>query len=252
MPLAALCAKADEKKIDVRCMVRHVECKDSVTYGEGVAKVSYDCDLPVMGEAAVVKGVLGWIMPLLVDEDVMATFSVDAGSTRENIEDALESQVKNYLEQDYPDLKEMNTDADYPICMDHLYEVKVAYEDAQRITFLVTAYFYGGGAHGSTFIAGATFSKADGHRLTISELLPGYTTVQVRAELRRGLRQYFGVKTDQQLKQELQIDHLNMQNFPLPDTDPWLDADGVQFLYQQYEIACYAAGMPNVTIKPRK
>ena len=35
---------------------------------------------------------------------------------------------------------------------------------------------------------------------------------------------------------------------PLPITDPWITSNGVEFIYQQYEIAAYACGMPNVTL----
>ena len=35
---------------------------------------------------------------------------------------------------------------------------------------------------------------------------------------------------------------------PLPVTDPWLTRDGIVFLYQEYEIACYAMGRPSVIL----
>ena len=35
---------------------------------------------------------------------------------------------------------------------------------------------------------------------------------------------------------------------PLPATDPWLTKKGVSFIYQQYEIAPYAAGMPSFVL----
>jgi hypothetical protein len=44
---------------------------------------------------------------------------------------------------------------------------------------------------------------------------------------------------------------LTMENndyFPLPQAAPYFTADGVVFIYQQYEIACYAAGLPNCVI----
>ena len=44
---------------------------------------------------------------------------------------------------------------------------------------------------------------------------------------------------------------LTMENndfFPLPEAAPIFREDGVEFVYQQYEIACYAAGMPACVI----
>ena len=32
--------------------------------------------------------------------------------------------------------------------------------------------------------------------------------------------------------------------FPLPSTNPWIENDSVHFIYGPYEIAAFAAGMP--------
>ena len=36
----------------------------------------------------------------------------------------------------------------------------------------------------------------------------------------------------------------NRQNFPFPDTAPWITSEGVVFQYKEYEIASYAQGKP--------
>ena len=35
---------------------------------------------------------------------------------------------------------------------------------------------------------------------------------------------------------------------PFPKNDPWITAAGVVLCYSEYEIACYADGMPTFTI----
>jgi hypothetical protein len=39
---------------------------------------------------------------------------------------------------------------------------------------------------------------------------------------------------------------------PLPQAAPYFTKDGITFVYAQYEIACYAAGMPTFTIPYNK
>jgi hypothetical protein len=58
------------------------------------------------------------------------------------------------------------------------------------------------------------------------------------------LKVYFGVKTDDELA-EMLID-VPVYNIPVPKTPPYIIEDGILAVYQQYEIAPYAAGMPSV------
>ena len=41
---------------------------------------------------------------------------------------------------------------------------------------------------------------------------------------------------------------IKLINLPLPETEPWLTKEGLQLVYQQYEIGPYAVGMPTVQI----
>lgn len=61
---------------------------------------------------------------------------------------------------------------------------------------------------------------------------------------------YFGVVTDDELMDNLQLNNelYNINNLPLPETDPWITKDGVFFSYAPYEIASYAAGAPSFVI----
>lgn len=40
----------------------------------------------------------------------------------------------------------------------------------------------------------------------------------------------------------------NGEQIPFPKYEPYYTEDGVCFIYQQYEIACYAAGRPTFTL----
>lgn len=64
--------------------------------------------------------------------------------------------------------------------------------------------------------------------------------------IREGLmRQYFDVETAQEFKDALLIDP---DTLPLPVTPPYFMPDGFHVVYQQYEIACYAAGLPGCVL----
>jgi len=141
-------------------------------------------------------------------------------------------------------------------------------ENAERyVTYLTKSEGFQGGAHGFAAAAGQTFRKSDGKRI-------GYKTVyndktetfeqqdqtlfkdpkspQLYALIKEGVRSYFKefdepVATDEQLKDMLiSVDDIN--RIPLPSAPPTFSKNGLSFIYQQYEIAPYAAGMVNFDI----
>ena len=70
-----------------------------------------------------------------------------------------------------------------------------------------------------------------------------------------GLKGYFSrngekVITDDQLNNQLL--NVHVYNLPLPQNPPYLTKKGVTFVYEEYEIACYAAGIPTFTIPYNK
>lgn len=108
------------------------------------------------------------------------------------------------------------------------------------------SYCYYGGAHGGVIGTGAmTFDKASGKK--IKRFIKGSATTAIQPLIRKGLLQYYseaGDKmTDAQLSERLQIEGTTI---PLPQRAafPNATADSLIFTYGQYEIACYADGMP--------
>ena len=72
-----------------------------------------------------------------------------------------------------------------------------------------------------------------------------------------GLCEYFsdgvGEKIDPEtLIHEYTDGKIGEMNVALPEHGPWFTSGGLDFLYQQYEIAPYAAGMPGATIPYEK
>ena len=61
------------------------------------------------------------------------------------------------------------------------------------------------------------------------------------------LKAYFDAKSDNDLKSKLQ-GVKSVSSLPLPSTPPFMTEKGYVLIYQQYEIAPYAMGMPGDTI----
>lgn len=116
------------------------------------------------------------------------------------------------------------------------------YENSNVITFCYNSYENAGGAHGGSVSSGMTFRKSDGRRIDWSL----FTTVKMQSILSNGLKEYFEINTDEELK-----DHLSLTEtyyIPMPNTPPLFTKKGILVIYQQYEIAPYAAGMPSFII----
>ncbi|MBQ0072627.1 MAG: DUF3298 domain-containing protein [Prevotella sp.] len=112
------------------------------------------------------------------------------------------------------------------------------------------AYCYYGGAHGGVTGAGAmTFDKSKGQKM--EHFLQDNVTLDLQPYIRKGLIQYYkeygDTLTDAQLSERLQIEG---NVIPLPQQTPHFNAnaDSLVFTYGQYEIACYADGMPSFAI----
>ena len=141
-------------------------------------------------------------------------------------------------------------------------------ENAERyVTYLTKSEGFQGGAHGFAAAAGQTFRKSDGKRIGYKTVYNNKTETfeqqdqtlfkdpkspQLYALIKEGVRSYFKefdepVATDEQLKDMLiSVDDIN--RIPLPSAPPTFSKKGLAFLYQQYEIAPYAAGMVNFDI----
>lgn len=118
------------------------------------------------------------------------------------------------------------------------------------VMYYSQAYVYYGGAHGGIVGSGAmSFEKQTGRK--IGRFIKEDATAALQPLLRKGLLRYYAecsdTITDQQLSERLQI---NGTLVPLPRNAAYLNStyDSLVFVYGQYEIACYADGMPTFEI----
>lgn len=114
-----------------------------------------------------------------------------------------------------------------------------------HVVFNLSWYGYAGGAHGGMLQQFLTFDKRTGKR--VREVLPASAQKVLQKEMRRGLCKYLDCD-DAQLHDLLMLDDDIFGLIPFPQEPPYLTDSGVAFVYQQYEIAPYAAGMPTFVI----
>lgn len=138
---------------------------------------------------------------------------------------------------------------------DYSMDVTKTSEDSTFVVFNDTEYAYIGGAHGGVFgWGGITFRFSDGS--IVKDFLKDNVLKDMQPLLKKGLKEYFNenadekITTDQQLMEQLMLPEESKGLIPLPAWTPCPDekGKGLVFTYQQYEIACYAVGMPSFVL----
>lgn len=138
---------------------------------------------------------------------------------------------------------------------DYSMDVTKTSEDSTFVVFNDTEYAYIGGAHGGVFgWGGITFRFSDGS--IVKDFLKDNVLKDIQPLLKKGLKEYFNenadekITTDQQLMEQLMLPEESKGLIPLPAWTPSPDekGKGLVFTYQQYEIACYAVGMPSFVL----
>ncbi len=126
-------------------------------------------------------------------------------------------------------------------------QFKRAFETGKFITYTAETYEYSGGAHGSESLTGGVFRKTDGRRFGW-DMFTASGKEKLRGMIKDGLkRKYFKANSDEEFYAML-LEENARYTFPLPETEPICGAHGVQFIYQQYEIAPYSAGLPTCVL----
>ena len=113
------------------------------------------------------------------------------------------------------------------------------------VTFQFVNDVFQGGAHGSHLVFGQTFRKSDGRRI-------GWDIIRQSPEdglqelMRKGILEYMRGDNDKLTEEEAMdmLDESAKYYLPMPQCPPIFTEEGILFLYNQYEIAPYALGLP--------
>lgn len=235
---------------------------------------SVHIEAPVNGTQALRDSVCRWFAETLnsdfLEGDSALAASVAAQEEPGNIEALVKTYTNVYQQELRPQLQEaldyiaqwkkehrskskkwMEQNA--PIEPHYMHQAnfaKVADTDA-FVSYLFSNYWYLAGAHGSSQSWGVTFSKRDGHRITYPMTAERWR--QLQPAVRQKLAEYFSQgDTSNPVTADSLNDYLLLEymhgDIPFPVRAPYYSDRGVEFIYQQYEIAPYAAGKPSFTL----
>lgn len=237
-----------------------ISWKDSTVFSaQSMAKVELMCTFPYAKGGTLDKG-----NAMLMDSIrcwICEQFDDSLHKNKEKIKELIPSFGKKQLKSDSKELSELQGDLEYA-CYEYDTRIGMEYEDENYITMSCMTYVYMAGAHGSTIEFCKTFSKKDGHRCEW-ELVSSLSKKELIEKIHNGLMEYFQIEgqtkaeRDKALRELLfgddsyggMTEYVYNNNFPMPTTPPFLTKQGITMTYQQYEIACYAAGMPTFVIK---
>lgn len=199
-------------------------------------------DYPMGGDATLVDSLRTYIL------DSANTFNDDGnplGAFQGDMNDGQKvfnyyfNLSANYLKRSVEDLGDSNPFGDFVLAK----QVTKKQETDKFVTMYFECYIYEGGAHGMSFCEGRTFSKANAQSVTWDMFK---NLKAMNPYVKSGLKKYFEVSSDSELKDCLMGSDVN--DIPLPACDPYFTKDGVCFVYSIYEISSYAAGMPTFVI----
>jgi len=231
-----------------------------------IASVQISVHWPVAGPVALVNSIRQYICRELTNsplqEDKSEVKLYNDGKT------AVETTVDRQYQELYRQKKEAFEDG-FGYGIPYMYSLHISKleESDTYVSYIANSEGFLGGAHGFATSTGITFRKSDGMQLgyqseynkeketyerTAQTLFINPDSPQLAALLKEGIRNYFQeydqeVMTDEQLKDML-IGVEDIDRIPLPNTAPIFTSRGLNFTYQQYEIAPYAAGMINFSI----
>lgn len=269
---AALCACGH------RASQQHAEETDSVSVApefqvdstgvereDSMASVTISIDWPTSGSDSLMHSVRQYLC-----EELASSITQEGEPTvkyYDNPQEAVKATADSRYEELAASWKEMRSDG-YSEMSFSFFLRSMLLENAERyVTYLTKSEGFQGGAHGFATAAGQTFRKSDGKRIGYKTVYNNKTETfeqqdqtlfkdtkspQLYALIKEGVRSYFKefdepVASDEQLKDILiSVDDIN--RIPLPSAPPTFTKEGLAFLYQQYEIAPYAAGMVNFDI----
>jgi len=150
-------------------------------------------------------------------------------------------------DEDLTDEQKKDIIADTPR-WEYDFNLEKQYETDRYVVFSSTDYIYLGGAHGGVTGQGSpTFDKKDGHR--VNQFLRDDALVPMQSLMVAGLVDYFSDE-EGSINADNVRDYLFLEDdtIPFPAWTPHPTEEGLCFVYQQYEIAAYAMGMPSFII----
>lgn len=207
---------------------------------DSVADVRYAIAYPVSGRSMLVDSVRLFIDHVIGDS--LSGTVLDEGKLH-RVAEAKYAELRKERE-------EMQTEVEFEIPLFE-YDCNIT-KDLDKDSFVVYSagiYEYHGGAHGGFYYSCMSFRKSDG-RMMGWNMLKNTDSKEFKELMIDGLCEYLDA-TPENLEDMLLIEG-GISQLPLPVCHPCPVETGLSFCYQQYEVAPYAAGLPDFTIPYEK
>lgn len=215
----------------VEFQVERIHFEDSLADEDGTLYYKAEIDLPVAGPDTLLASIKEWI-----NEELGGSYSGEL-----NCDTAmLESYANYFFEND------AESDASGATTQFTIHKID---ETELTVTYQMEGYTFSGGANGMPFTKGMTFSKTDGSRYGWNILSD---TENLKDILFTAIKEQYFEGNDSDFIQAIEVMVKDTADFPLPETDPWLVGDSIQFVYQPYEIAPFAVGKPSCKVATRE
>lgn len=221
---------------------------DSISANNCTAKCEIDVMYPDEGGTELLDSTREWIaqtLSTITPVDTAATATAFSSETAADGQLLIADAGKRVLDFARGEFESFSADEGFAFNYEYNAKIDKTFASDSVVTLTSTIYMYNGGAHGATLANGATFRTSDGMRLGYDIFEPNSLRELTTMVKEAVSRQYFETGDDFKMEDALIIDS---QEFPLPAVAPYFTEKGLTFIYQQYEIACYAAGMPTCTL----
>lgn len=240
-------------------------CEDTTSLGDNAISQSIRVQFPLPDaegplpdslRAHLVSSILQHYYPLIGElTEEKDDLPYEVGKEQQFVEACAKAGVK-HMEVEVRKAMDEGWAAGY----ENSYHATLHCQNDRYLTIDESASMYTGGAHGLFCAWGTTFRKSDGRKMGWN-LFDMSKKGQIANLIIFELRRYFAFEPDndpvseEALFEQLQLwdDPETPQNelefrIPLPTTDPYVTPEGIAFVYQQYEIAAYACGLPSGTL----
>lgn len=115
---------------------------------------------------------------------------------------------------------------------------EVVFADKKHVSFRAKEYAYAGGAHGGTTVTVGTFDRSNGRILKLKDVVSADRLPALTKALRAAVVAKLG--GEDRLQAEVR-----------PHDNFFIAKDGLHFVYNEYQVACYAAGTIEVVVDPK-
>ncbi|MCY7837202.1 DUF3298 and DUF4163 domain-containing protein [Bacillus haynesii] len=158
-----------------------------------------------------------------------------------SLQNKINKDFKHYIEQSYKDyVKNKKDGQQHGYQTDYQTSFEVKYRTGQKLSILTSNYVYSGGAHGNTAVRSFNYDLVSKKRVYLTDIL---NTKSKMDKTKTYIYNYI------QKHRDIFFPDVKKKDIVLgKNTAFYYTKDGIAIVFQQYDVAPYAAGNPVVTV----